>query len=177
MLDVGWTELLVIGALALIVVGPRDLPQLLRSVGQTVGKIRRMAREFQRSIEDAARDADVTGLKEMRDLKKDMGSFDFRQQAAKAQSYMNQPVNAEASKAGGAASTPAEPASGGQSAAPGVAAGGTAASGTAASGGADSHPAASTPPPATSAGPAEGGTAAPGTGSGEDGTRQAGTGG
>lgn len=95
MLDIGWTELLVIGALALIVVGPRDLPQLLRTVGQTVGKIKRMAREFQRSMEDAARETDVASFKEMRDLKKDLGSFDFRQQAAKAQSYLNQPVKAD----------------------------------------------------------------------------------
>jgi sec-independent protein translocase protein TatB len=96
MLDVGWTELLVIGALALIVVGPRDLPQLLRTVGQAVGKIKRMAREFQRSMEDAAREADVGNFKELRDLKKDMGSFDFRKQAGKAQSYLNQPVKPEA---------------------------------------------------------------------------------
>lgn len=107
MLDIGWTELLVIGALALIVVGPRDLPHLLRSVGQTVGKIKRMAREFQRSVEDAARDTDVTALKEMRDLKKDIGGFDFRQQAAKAQSYMNQPVKTEAGKAKAAAAATA----------------------------------------------------------------------
>lgn len=92
MLDIGWTELLVIGALALIVVGPRDLPQLLRTVGQTVGKIKRMAREFQRSVEDAARETDVANMKEFRDIKKDMGSLDFRQQASKAQSYLNQPV-------------------------------------------------------------------------------------
>ena len=99
MLDVGWTELLVIGALALIVVGPRDLPQLLRTVGQTVGKIKRMAREFQRSMEDAAREADLGDLKEFRDLKKEMGSLDFRKQAGKAQSYLNQPVKPDAGKA------------------------------------------------------------------------------
>lgn len=107
MLDIGWTELLVIGALALIVVGPRDLPHLLRSVGQTVGKVKRMAREFQRSIEDAARDTDVSAYKEMRDLKKDIGGFDFRQQASKAQSYLNQPVKTEAGKAKAAAATTA----------------------------------------------------------------------
>lgn len=96
MLDVGWTELLVIGALALIVVGPRDLPQLLRQVGRWVGQIKRMAREFQRSMEDAARDTDIANMKELRDLRKDLGSLDFRQQAAKAQSYLKQPVEPSA---------------------------------------------------------------------------------
>jgi sec-independent protein translocase protein TatB len=106
MLDVGWTELLVIGALALIVVGPRDLPHLLRQVGRWVGQIKRMAREFQRSMEDAARDTDIAGMKELRDLKKDLGSLDFRQQAAKAQSYLKQPLKVEPA----AGAKPAQPA-------------------------------------------------------------------
>ena len=92
MLDVGWSELLVIGALALIVIGPRELPQLLKKVGRWVGQVKRMAREFQRSLEDAARDSDLGNLKELRDLKKDIGSLDFRQQAARAQSYLKQPI-------------------------------------------------------------------------------------
>ena len=72
MLDIGWQELLVIGALALIVVGPKDLPGMLRSLGQWVGRLRGMAREFQRAMNDAAREADVSGMKEMRDLKNAM---------------------------------------------------------------------------------------------------------
>lgn len=84
MFDVGWSELLVIGALALIVVGPRDLPQLMRTFGQVVGKVRRMAREFQRSLEDATQDADLGDLKELRDLRNQMSGLDFRKQAAKA---------------------------------------------------------------------------------------------
>jgi sec-independent protein translocase protein TatB len=59
MLDIGMMELFVIGALALIVVGPKDLPSLLRTVGQYVGKARGMARDFQRTMEDAAREADL----------------------------------------------------------------------------------------------------------------------
>ena len=80
MLEVGWTELLVVGALALIVVGPRELPQLLRQVGRWVGQIKRLGREFQRSIEDAARETDIANVKELRDLRKDLGSLDFRTQ-------------------------------------------------------------------------------------------------
>lgn len=70
MLDIGWSELMVIGALALIVVGPKDLPKLLRSFGQYVGQMRGMARDFQRSMEEAAREADISDMKEMRDAAK-----------------------------------------------------------------------------------------------------------
>ncbi|MFV0473764.1 MAG: Sec-independent protein translocase protein TatB [Pikeienuella sp.] len=57
--DIGFMELVVIGALALIVVGPKELPGLLRTVGQFVGKARGMAREFQRTMEEAARESDL----------------------------------------------------------------------------------------------------------------------
>ena len=116
MLEVGWTELLVIGALALIVVAPRDLPHLLRQVGRWVGQIKRMAREFQRSVEDAARDTDLADMKELRDLRKDLGNLDFRQQAAKAQSYLKQPVKVEPA----AGAKPVQPAAAPEAATPSV---------------------------------------------------------
>ena len=72
MLDIGWTELLVIGALALIVVGPKDLPGMLRNVGRFVAKARGMARDFQSAMDDAARQAD---LSEVADLKKDVAKW------------------------------------------------------------------------------------------------------
>lgn len=59
MLDIGFVEILVIGGLALIVVGPKELPGLLRTVGQFVGKAKSMARDFQKTMEDAAREADL----------------------------------------------------------------------------------------------------------------------
>ena len=65
MLDMGWTEILVIGVVALIVVGPKDLPRMLRTLGQHTGKLRGMAREFQKSMDDAARDADMAEFKEI----------------------------------------------------------------------------------------------------------------
>ena len=58
MFDIGGLELLVIGVIALIVVGPKDLPGMFRTVGQFVGRMRGMAREFQRSMEAAADEAD-----------------------------------------------------------------------------------------------------------------------
>ncbi len=62
MFDLGWTELMVIGIVALIVVGPKDLPVLFRNVGQFVGKARGMAREFSRAMNDAA---DESGMKDV----------------------------------------------------------------------------------------------------------------
>ena len=62
MFDLGLTELLLIGIVALIVVGPKDLPMLFRKVGQFVGKARGMAREFTRAMDDAADDAGVSDL-------------------------------------------------------------------------------------------------------------------
>lgn len=67
MFDMGWTELLVIGVVALIVVGPKDLPKMFRTLGQMTAKARSMAREFSRAMEDAA---DASGVKDVaRDLR------------------------------------------------------------------------------------------------------------
>lgn len=59
MFDLGWAEILVIGVVALIIVGPKDLPVMFRKVGQFVGKARGMAREFSRAMNEAADDAGV----------------------------------------------------------------------------------------------------------------------
>jgi len=58
MFDIGWTELMVIACIAIIVVGPKDLPRMLRSLGKTLGQVRRMSREFQSTFNDALRDAE-----------------------------------------------------------------------------------------------------------------------
>ena len=62
MFDLGWAELLVIGIVALIIVGPKDLPILFRKVGQFMGKAKGMAREFSSAMNDAA---DQSGMREM----------------------------------------------------------------------------------------------------------------
>ncbi|PTW47158.1 Sec-independent protein translocase protein TatB [Rhodovulum kholense] len=67
MFDIGWTELLLIGIVALIVVGPKDLPAMFRTLGRFTAKARNMAREFQRAMDDAA---DQAGVKDtVNDLK------------------------------------------------------------------------------------------------------------
>jgi sec-independent protein translocase protein TatB len=73
MFDIGWSEIAVIAVVALIAIGPKELPGVLRMVGQWMGKARKMAAEFQGQFQEAMREA------EMADLKK---SFDEVKEAA-----------------------------------------------------------------------------------------------
>ncbi len=63
MFDIGWSELLVIAVVALIAIGPKELPGVLRMVGQWMGKARRMAAEFQGQFQEAMREAEMAELK------------------------------------------------------------------------------------------------------------------
>ncbi len=63
MFDIGAVELLVVAVVAVIVVRPKDLPTMLRTIGQYVGKLRAMAREFQNQFEEAARDTGIDDIK------------------------------------------------------------------------------------------------------------------
>jgi sec-independent protein translocase protein TatB len=63
MFDVGWSEMALVLLVALIVIGPKDLPRVARTMGQWVGKGRAMAREFQRALEDMAREAELDKVK------------------------------------------------------------------------------------------------------------------
>jgi sec-independent protein translocase protein TatB len=80
MFDIGWSELVVIAVVALIAIGPKELPGVLRMVGQWMGKARKMAAEFQGQFQEAMREA------EMADLKK---SFDEVKETATALSPGN----------------------------------------------------------------------------------------
>jgi len=63
MLDISWSELLGIIVVALVVVGPKDLPRLMRSAGQWAGRARAMADQFRRSFDDMARQAELDELR------------------------------------------------------------------------------------------------------------------
>ena len=63
MFDIGWSELVVIGVVALIAIGPKELPGVLRTVGQYMGKVRRMASEFQSQFQEAMREAEMADIK------------------------------------------------------------------------------------------------------------------
>jgi sec-independent protein translocase protein TatB len=69
--DIGWIEILVVAVIAIIVVGPKDLPRMMRIVGQWVGKARGLAREFQKSLDDLMRESELEDLrKEVDELRK-----------------------------------------------------------------------------------------------------------
>ena len=74
MFDIGWSELVVIGVVALIVIGPKELPGVLRTIGQWMGKVRRMAAEFQGQFNEAMREAEMADLKKSFDDIKDTAS-------------------------------------------------------------------------------------------------------
>jgi sec-independent protein translocase protein TatB len=71
MFDIGWSELVVIAVVALIAIGPKELPGVLRMVGQWMGKARKMASEFQGQFNEAMREAEMADLKKSFDDIKD----------------------------------------------------------------------------------------------------------
>ena len=77
MFDISWTEFLVIGVVALIVIGPKELPAVMRTLGQWTRKVRGMASEFQNQFQEAIREAEMADLKkEVDDLAHDVKNFD-----------------------------------------------------------------------------------------------------
>src|SRR5437868_1291085 len=67
MFDIGWGELLLIGIVALVVIGPKELPGVLRTLGQGLAKVRRMASEFQSQFNEAMREAEMQDVKKQVD--------------------------------------------------------------------------------------------------------------
>jgi len=78
MLEIGWGKIVLIGIVALLVIGPKELPAVLRTLGQAMTKLRRMASEFQAQFQEAMREA------EMADLKKQVDEM-----TSQAQGYAN----------------------------------------------------------------------------------------
>jgi sec-independent protein translocase protein TatB len=67
MFDISWTEFLLIGVVALVVIGPKELPGVMRTMGQWTRKIRGMATEFQNQFQEAMREAEMADLKKQVD--------------------------------------------------------------------------------------------------------------
>jgi len=81
MLDLSWTEILVILVVAIIFIGPKDLPLALRMVGRWMGKARGMAREFQNNVDDMIREAE---LDEVRKQVQKLETGEFAREIEKA---------------------------------------------------------------------------------------------
>jgi sec-independent protein translocase protein TatB len=84
MFDIGWSELLVIGVVAVVVVGPKELPRLMRTFGHYTGKLRAMASDFQRQFEDAVRDSEIDEVRK--------AMQDFHAQASDATAAVDKPL-------------------------------------------------------------------------------------
>jgi sec-independent protein translocase protein TatB len=77
MFDISWTEFLLIGIVALIVIGPKELPAVMRSLGQWTRKIRSLAADFQNQFHEAMREAEMADLKkQVDDMASDIKHYD-----------------------------------------------------------------------------------------------------
>src|SRR5690348_16447493 len=77
MFDISWTEFLLIGIVALIVIGPKELPAVMRSLGQWTRKIRSLASDFQNQFHEAMREAEMADLKkQVDDVASDIKNYD-----------------------------------------------------------------------------------------------------
>jgi sec-independent protein translocase protein TatB len=113
MFDFSWGEIMLIGAVALVVIGPKELPTVLRTAGQWMARIRRMAGEFQSQFQEALREAEMSDLKkqvdELNQTARDMSQpIDPKSFATESFATENKP---DPSAAEPAAAPPSAPAS------------------------------------------------------------------
>src|SRR5665213_3698576 len=86
MFEIGWSEILLVAIVAIVVIGPKDLPRVMRTVGQWTGKMKRMGREFQNQFNEALREAELEDVRKdiadimatdpLGDVKKEMGKVE-----------------------------------------------------------------------------------------------------
>jgi sec-independent protein translocase protein TatB len=96
MFDIGWGELVVIGIVALIAIGPKELPTVLRTLGQYMAKVRRMAAEFQGQFQEAMREAEIADLKKQaEDLKSSVGELTSLDPLADTQKHIEGAFDSE----------------------------------------------------------------------------------
>jgi sec-independent protein translocase protein TatB len=106
MFDISWGKIVIIGVVALIFIGPKELPSVLRLVGQWMGKMRRMAAEFQGQFQDAMREAEMADLKKTFDETTSGLSSVFDPIKNDMDKMVNDPMSAGSPSAAG---TPAAP--------------------------------------------------------------------
>src|SRR4051812_1057552 len=130
MFDIGWTEMLVIAIVMVVVVGPKDLPRMLRTFGKTTAKLRAMAGDFQRQFNEALKEAELDDVKKSVDelrglnpanqLRKQLNPFE--KAAADVRAGLDQALKpSKPPEASAADAQPAEPLKNGATAMPGVA--------------------------------------------------------
>ena len=130
MFDIGWTEMLVIAVVMIVVVGPKDLPRMLRTFGRTTAKLRSMAGDFQKQFNEALREAELEDVKKSVDelknlnpasqIKKQLNPFEKAAQDIRAGLDTLKPAPPSSAAAATGAVHPAEPLKNGATVLPGV---------------------------------------------------------
>ena len=105
MLDVGWTEILVIAIVLIIVVGPKDLPQMLRTFGRMVSKIRGMAGDFRQQFDEALREADLDDVRKTIGEAQKLNPLNTIREAVNPLRQMGEDIKADLQKTTASAST------------------------------------------------------------------------
>lgn len=123
MFDLGWTEMLVIAIVLIVVVGPKDLPRMLRSFGRTTAKMRVMAGDFRKQFDEALKEAELDDVKNLAsDMRKLNPAADIRKALnpmQKAADDVRAGIDAAMNTAKKVEATPAEPLKAGPAAMPG----------------------------------------------------------
>ena len=114
MFDISWTEFLLIGVVALIVIGPKELPAVMRMLGQYTRKIRSMAADFQNQFHEAMREAEMAELKQQvddvaHDLKTDITQYDPLKTERESVEKLGADIDRNFSKPADTAPTPQGP--------------------------------------------------------------------
>jgi sec-independent protein translocase protein TatB len=112
MFGIGWSEFVVIGVVALIAIGPKELPGVLRTIGFWVGKVRRMANEFQGQFQEALREAEMADVrKELEEISAKATDIKFDDPVAEANKEIATSFEARPEVAEPASAVPTEPVS------------------------------------------------------------------
>ena len=126
MFDIGWTEMLVIAIVMIVVVGPKDLPKMLRTFGKTTAKLRSMAGDFQKQFNDALKEAELDDVKKsVDDLRRLNPTAEIRKQLnpfEKAAADVRAGLDSAMKPKPAEPARPAEPLKNGATVMPGVAA-------------------------------------------------------